>query len=90
MKPLNDWVLVEPAEEKKTTESGIILPADNNDLKEGTVISHGDGNWQNGSFVPMSVDFNDKVLFKPYGVIEVKENGKKLLLMKQDNILAIL
>lgn len=90
MKPIKDWVLVEPKEEKKTTESGIIVPTDKEDLKEGTVIAKGEGTWNGGQPIPMEVELNDKVLYKPYGVLEVEHNGKKHLLMKEDNIVAIL
>lgn len=90
MKPIKDWVLVEPKEEKKTTESGIIIPTEKEDLKEGTVIAKGDGIWESGHLVPLEVELNDKVLYKPYGALEVEHNGRKHFLMKEDNIVAVL
>lgn len=90
MQPIRDWVLVKP-EEKKTTQSGIIMPDDNTSpLKSGTVISVGSGICENGVSRALEVDLNDKILYKSYGALEVDVDGVKHLLMKEENIVAIL
>lgn len=87
MQPIKDWVLVEPVNKEKT-ENGFFVPSSQEDIKEGVVISVGPGIWQNGVFVPTEVELNDKILYKPFGLIEVDHNGKKHYLMKEDNIIA--
>jgi len=91
MRPLNDRVLIKRIEAEQKTAGGILIP-DNAKEKpaEGTVIAVGAGRvLENGSRVPMAVKAGDKVLFSKWGGNEVKIEAEDFLLVKEDEILAI-
>ena len=92
LKPLADRVVVErvPPQEKST--GGIVLPDTVKDKPlEGTVIAAGPGLLlQNGQLRPLEVHQGDKVLFGSYAGSEVKIDGKEYLIMKEEEILAVL
>lgn len=91
--PLRDYIVLEPVAEKEVTESGIVIPQDSNKDRpeQGTVVAVGPGKvLQDGTKVEMDVKKGDVVLFSKYGPTEVKVNGKDYLVVKQDDILAIL
>ena len=91
VRPLNDNVLVRRAE-KETTSSGGIILADNDKDKpmQGEVIAIGNGKKQNGKITPLDVKAGDKVLFGKYSGTEVKIDGEELLMMKENDIMAII
>ncbi len=92
--PLNDRIILKPlsAEEASTTASGIIIPdtVSKEKPEQGTVIAVGDGRWEDGKRVPLSVKVGDKVVFSRYGYDEVKLDGVEYYILKEENILAII
>ena len=91
--PLRDYIVLEPQTEKEVTESGIVIPQDTNKDRpeQGTVVAVGPGRvLPEGTRSEMDVKKGDKVLFSKYGPTEVKIDGKDYLVVKQDDILAIL
>ncbi|MDX1662724.1 MAG: co-chaperone GroES [Candidatus Promineifilaceae bacterium] len=91
LKPLSDRLVVEPKEREETTASGIILPETAKEKpQEGEVLAVGPGRRDdNGNRVEMDVSVGDTVLYAKYAGTEVKMNGKKLLILKESDILAI-
>ena len=91
LKPLSDRVVVEPLEVAETTSSGIVIPDTAKERpQQGKIIAIGSGKLSNnGEKVPMSVKVGDTVLFPKYGGTEVKIEGKKYLIMGENEILAI-
>jgi len=92
LKPLHDRVVVERVEAEEKTASGIVLPgaaAEKPDM--GVVVAVGSGKkLDNGSTQAMSVKSGDKILFGKYSGQVVKQDGKELLVMREDDILAII
>lgn len=89
--PLHDYVLIEPLEEETRTPSGILLP-DNAKEKpqEGKVLAVGTGIDHEGKKVEVPVKIGDKVIYKKWGGNEVKVEGKELLLVKSEDIIALI
>ena len=93
LKPLSNHLFIEPIEEEKTTKSGIVLPetAEKEKPIKGEIIAVGPGKLnEKGERIPMSVKVGDIVLFKKYGPDEIEIDGKKYLVGKEDDILAII
>ena len=93
IKPLSDHILVEPVLVKEKTESGFFVPqnSDKEGPEEAKVIAVGPGKIVKGERIPLSVNVGDKVLFsKPYGASKIKVDNKDLLIIKEEDILAIL
>lgn len=92
--PLGDRILLKPTaiESEKTTDFGIIIPETVNKEKPetGTVVAIGEGRWEDGKRVPMSMKIGDKVVFSRYGYEEVKMDGEEYYILKEENILAII
>jgi len=92
-KPLNNYVLMERLEEENKTAGGIIIP---DTAKEkpvrGRVVAVGDGIFENGNRVPMTVAAGDVVMFAKWAASlnEVKIDGKDYVLIKETDILGIL
>ena len=92
LKPLHDRVLVKRLEEEEVTKGGIIIPdtAKEKPIK-GEVVAVGPGKVaDDGKTIPMSVKAGDKVLFNKYAGTEVKIDGVEHLVMREDDILAII
>ncbi|GAB4468879.1 MAG: co-chaperone GroES [Anaerolineae bacterium] len=92
LKPLGDRVVIEPLEREERTESGLFIPETAKEKpQQGTVIAVGAGRKdEDGKRVPMDVEVGQTVLFAKYSGTEVKIDGKKLLIMKESDILAII
>jgi len=93
IKPLSDYILIEPIKEEEKTKSGILLPetADKERPEQGKVIAIGPGKLNDsGNLVPMNVKVGQKVLFTKYGPNEIKVEDKEYLIAKQEDILAII
>ncbi len=91
--PLNDHILIEPAEKEEKTKSGILLPetVEKERPEQGKVVAVGVGKRNStGNLVPLEVKEGDIVLFTKYGPNEIKVNGKEYLIAKEEDILAIL
>ena len=91
LKPLSDRLVVEPKEREETTSSGIILPETAKEKpQEGEILAVGPGRRDdNGNRVEMDVEVGDKVLYAKYAGTEVKLEGKKLLILKESDVLAV-
>ena len=91
LKPLGDRVVVEPTEQEEKTASGIILPETAKEKpQKGVIIAAGPGRYgEEDERIPMDVKVGDKVLYAKYAGTEIKINDKKLLILKESDILAI-
>jgi chaperonin GroES len=91
LKPLGDRLVVEPKEREQTTASGLILPETAKEKpQEGEVIAVGPGRRDDdGERIAMDVAVGDVVLYAKYGGTEIKVDGKKLLILKETDVLAI-
>jgi chaperonin GroES len=92
LQPLGDRVVVEREELESTTAGGIFLPdSAKGRPSRGRVISVGDGRLlKDGSRSPLQVKPGDRVLFTVYGPEEIKVGEEEMLLMREDDILAII
>lgn len=91
LKPLGGRVIVEPIEQEETTAGGIILPETAKEKpQEGMILAAGPGDRDDdGERIPMEVKTGDKVLFAKYSGTEVKMDGRKLLILRESDILAV-
>ncbi len=91
IKPLQDRILVKRIEEEEKTKGGIIIPdAAKEKPQEGKVIAAGDGKTlENGTKAPLTVKVGDKILFGKYSGTEIKLDGEEHLILREDDILAI-
>ena len=92
MRPLGSRLVIEPIEQEEITAGGIVLPETAKEKpQKGTVIAVGPGDRdEDGKRIPMDVQVGDTVLFAKYAGTEIKYNGKKLLIMRESDVLAIL
>lgn len=91
LKPLGGRVVVEPLEQEDVLASGIVLPETAKEKpQKGLVISVGPGDRdEDGKRIPMDVKEKDVVLFAKYSGTEIKIDGKKLLILRESDLLAI-
>jgi chaperonin GroES len=91
LKPLGSRVVVEPLEENDVTAGGIVLPETAKEKpQKGVVLSVGPGDRDDeGKRIAMDVVVGDTVLFAKYGGTEIKYDGKKLLILRESDLLAI-
>jgi chaperonin GroES len=92
LKPLGGRVIVEPTEQEEMTAGGIILPETAKEKpQEGKILAAGPGDRdEDGERIPMDVQVGDKVLYAKYSGTEVKMDGKKLLILRESDILAVI
>jgi chaperonin GroES len=92
IRPLQDRVLVKRVKEEEKTKGGIIIPDTAKEKPiEGKVVAVGNGVIQkDGSVRKLEVKKGNRVLFGKYGGTEVKIDGEEHLILKEDDILAIL
>ena len=92
IKPLSNYIFVETFNEEKTTKSGIFIPASVEDKPiMGKVIAVGPGKTtDDGKLIPLNVKIGDKVLFTKYTPNEIKIDEKEYLVVREDDILAII
>ena len=92
LKPLGGRVIVEPIEQEEMTAGGIILPETAKEKpQEGKILAAGPGERdEGGARIPMEVQVGDRVLYAKYSGTEVKMDGKKLLILRESDILAVL
>lgn len=90
LKPVGPRVLVRPLASEEKTKSGIYLPETAKEKpEEGEVLEVGEGKWIEGKLVPLSVKKGDRIIFSKYGPDEIKVDGEELLIVKEEDILAI-
>jgi len=92
LKPLGNRLVVEPLEAEEVTAGGIVLPETAKEKpQKGTVLSIGPGERDDkGKRIEMDVQTGDTVLYAKYAGTEIKVDGKKLLILKETDILAII
>jgi chaperonin GroES len=91
-KPLGDRTVIEPLEQEETTPSGLVIPDTAKEKPQrGKILSVGPGGRnEDGERIPMDVKVGDVVLFAKYAGSEIKVDGKKLLIIRESDILAII
>ena len=92
VKPLNDRVLVKRLEEMQVTKGGIYIPDTAKEKPvEGKVVAVGPGKVnEQGNRVPLNLKEGDKILFGRYAGSEIKIEGEEYLMMREDDILAVI
>jgi chaperonin GroES len=92
VRPLHDRIIVKRLEEEEKTKGGIIIPDTAKEKPiEGKVIAVGDGKIkEDGTKISMEIKKGDRVLFTKYGGTEIKIDGEEYLMMKEDDVLAII
>jgi len=91
IRPLSDRLVVKRTQEEEKTKGGIIIPDTAKEKPlEGLVVAVGSGkSFKNGKVVPLDVKEGDKVLFGKYSGTEVKVDGQELVLLREDDVLAV-
>ena len=91
VKPLHDRVIVKRIEEEETTKGGIIIPDTAKEKPvEGKVLAVGDGKiLEDGKRAPLEVKKGDRVLFGKYAGTEINIDGEEHIIMREDDIVAI-
>jgi chaperonin GroES len=91
IKPLYDRVVVKPLAEESKTKSGIIIPDTAKEKSHrGEIIAIGEGRYDDGELVPMTVKIGDKVLYKEYGGDDFKLDGEEVVVLKEEDIIAVI
>ena len=92
LKPLGNRVVVEPIEQEDVTQSGIVLPETAKEKPQrGKVIAAGPGERNDkGDRVAMDVAAGDLVMFAKYAGTEIKLDGRKMLILRESDLLAII
>ena len=93
IKPLSNHVFLEALGDEKVTKSGIVIPdtADKEHPVQGKVLAIGPGKRsEKGEIIPMSVKVGDTVLFREYGPDKIEMDGKKYIVGREDDILAVI
>jgi chaperonin GroES len=92
IRPLHDRVLVERIEEQEVRKGGIIIPDTAKEKpQEGKVVAAGTGKvTEDGKRLPLDVKVGERILFGKYSGSEVKLDDKEYLIMREEDILAIL
>lgn len=92
VRPLHDRLIVRRIEEKETVKGGIIIPDSAKEKpQEGLVVAVGSGKvTDKGTRVPPEVKKGDRILFGKYSGTEIKVDGEEHLILREDDILAIL
>ena len=90
VQPLAGYVLIEPAEKETKTPAGIVLPEVAEEKpQEGKVIAVGPDSVEDGKTVKCPVKLGDKIIYKKWGGNEIKVDGKELLLLKFEDLMAV-
>ena len=91
IRPLFDRILIERTEEPSQTKSGLFLPDTAKEKPaEGIVRAIGNGRVSNdGDLRPLTVAVGDRVLFGKYAGTEIKVDGEELIILREDDILAV-
>jgi len=92
VRPLHDRLIIRRIEEKETAKGGIIIPDSAKEKpQEGQVLAVGNGKiLENGTKVALEVKAGDKILFGKYSGTEIKIDGEDVLILREDEVLAVL
>jgi len=91
IRPLHDRVVVRRTEEERTSQGGIIIPDSATEKpSQGEIVAAGNGKiTDSGDVRKMDVKVGDKILFGKYAGTEIKVDGEELLVMREDDIVAV-
>jgi chaperonin GroES len=92
VRPLHDRLLVRRIEAKETAGSGIIIPDTAKEKpQEGEVLAIGNGRvLEDGTTLPLDVNVGNKILFGKYTGTDIKIDGEEVLILREDEVLAVL
>ena len=92
IRPLHDHVLIRRIEEEETIRGGIIIPDSAKEKpQQGEVVAVGDGKvLEDGTHAAIDVKTGDRILFGKYSGSDVKIDGEKYLIVREDEILGVL
>lgn len=93
IRPLNDRVVVKRLDAEEKTKSGIIIPDSAKEKpQQGEIMAVGPGRWNEDGDERMKMDVKvgDKILFGKWAATEVKIDGEEVLVLKEDDIIAVL
>jgi chaperonin GroES len=93
LRPLEDRIVVRPADAERTTASGLVIPDTATEKpQEGTVLAVGPGTWDDTGTtrIPLDVQVGDTVLYSKYGGTEVRYHGVDHLVLSARDVLAVL
>ncbi len=92
VRPLHDRMVVRRVEEKSTAKSGLIIPDSAKEKPQhGEVLAVGNGKFlENGTRLALDVKVGDRILFGKYSGSEIKLDGEEVLILREDEILAVL
>ena len=92
IRPLYDRIVVKRIEEQETIRGGIIIPDSAKEKpQEGEVVAVGQGKrLDDGKLVPLELKAGDRILFGKYSGSEIKIDGEEYLIMREDEVLAVL
>jgi len=92
VRPLHDRLLVRRIEETETAKGGIIIPDTAKEKpQKGEVLAVGNGKiLDNGTKIPLDVQVGNKILFGKYTGTDIKIDGKEVLILREDEVLAVL
>ncbi|WP_085520886.1 co-chaperone GroES [Tuberibacillus sp. Marseille-P3662] len=92
LKPLGDRIVIETVEKEETTTSGIVLPDSAKEKpQEGRVVAVGTGKVSDqGERIALEVSEGERVIFSKYAGTEIKFDGSEYLILRQDDVLAVI
>jgi chaperonin GroES len=92
MRPLHDRVIVKRVEEDRTSLGGIVIPDTAAEKPiQGNIVAVGKGKiLENGQVRPCDVKVGDQILFGKYSGVEVKVEGEELVVMREEDVLAVI
>jgi chaperonin GroES len=92
IRPLHDRVIVKRMEEERTTAGGIVIPDTAAEKpSRGEIVAAGHGKiTDSGDVRPLDIKVGDKILFGKYAGTEVKVDGEELLVMREEDIMAVI
>jgi chaperonin GroES len=90
LQPLEDRIIVRPADAEQTTASGLVIPDTAKEKpQQGEVLAVGPGRRDDdGDLIPMDLSKGDIVIYSKYGGTEITENGEDLLILSARDVLA--
>ena len=91
IRPLHDRIVVKRQEEREVKKGGIIIPDTAKEKpQEGKVVAAGNGKvTEDGKKIPLDVKSGDRILFGKYSGTDIKIDGKEYLILREDEVLAI-
>lgn len=90
LKPLGDRVIIKQDEAEETTASGLILTSNSKEKPQrGTVIAVGEGKYDHGKLIPVSVKPGDTVIYGKYGGQDVTVDGEEYVILRAEDLYAV-